>query len=147
MAQPILLWGCPTLAEKRPKNTQKTFFACYWAFVRQLPAIKVDPHQFPSHQSILLIQGPIHEIFTKNIENWRFWKTTFFWVGHFGFFASFPWKSVTNYVLEWIGLNFFIMMVYSQKWAQEWWKNMSVPIWQNYGNFDEKLIVLGKLVK
>ena len=24
----------------------------------------------------------------KNIENWRFWKMTFFWVGHFGFFFS-----------------------------------------------------------
>ena len=38
-----------------------------------LTAIKVEPHQCPSHQSILLIQGPIHEIFTKkNIENWQF---------------------------------------------------------------------------
>ena len=24
----------------------------------------------------------------KNIENWRFWKMTFFWVGHFGFLFS-----------------------------------------------------------
>ena len=35
------------------------------------------------------------------------------------FFASSPWKSVTNYVLEWMGLIFY-MMVYSQKWAREW---------------------------
>ena len=39
---------------------------------------------------------------------------TFFWVGHFKFysfkkkffFASSLWKLVTNYVLEWMGLNF-----------------------------------------
>ena len=50
----------------------------------------------------------------KNIENWQSWKMTFFWVGHFEFFfckkkknfASSPWKLVTNYVLEWMGLNF-----------------------------------------
>ena len=24
----------------------------------------------------------------KNIENWRFWKLTFYWVGHFEFFFS-----------------------------------------------------------
>ena len=37
---------------------------------------------------------------------WNFWElgelknTVFFWVGHFDFFfASSPWKSVTNYVL------------------------------------------------
>ena len=29
----------------------------------------------------------------KNVENWRFWKMTYFWVGHFEFFfASFHWK-------------------------------------------------------
>ena len=28
-------------------------------------------------------------------------------LSHFDFFASSPWKSVTNYVLEWIGLNFY----------------------------------------
>ena len=29
----------------------------------------------PLHQSILLTQGPIHEIFTKIFENWRFFKS------------------------------------------------------------------------
>ena len=33
---------------------------------------------------------------------------TFFWVGHFDFFfASSPWKLVTNYVLEWMEVNFY----------------------------------------
>ena len=51
----------------------------------------------------------------KIIENWRFWKTQFFWVGHFEFcfpkkiffFASSTRKLVKNYVLEWMGLNFY----------------------------------------
>ena len=51
----------------------------------------------------------------KNIENWRFWKMTFFWVCHFiyffqkitFFFDSSPLKLVTNYVLEWMGVNFY----------------------------------------
>ena len=71
------------------------------------------PHQCPSHQSILPTQGPIHEIFTKNIKNWWFWKIHFFWVRHFDFFfqkkhflLSSLWKFITNYVLEWMGLNF-----------------------------------------
>ena len=48
--------------------------------------------------------------FHKNIENWQFWKTQFFWVGWFDFFfqyfffASSPWKLVTNFVLERMGL-------------------------------------------
>ena len=40
-----------------------------------------------------------------------FWKTQLFWVGHFQFFFQFffssPWKSVTNFVFEWMGLNFY----------------------------------------
>ena len=61
----------------------------------------------------------------KYIVNWCFWKTQFFWVGHFEFlfqticFSSSPWKSVTNYVkceiIEWDSI-FMIMKVYSQKW-------------------------------
>ena len=44
----------------------------------------------------------------KNIENWRFWKTSFFWVGHFEFFfskifffATSQWKSVNIYRIFW----------------------------------------------
>ena len=41
-------------------------------------------------------------------KNWRFWKTQFFWVGHFGFFffklffvCLIPMKTATNYVNWW----------------------------------------------
>jgi hypothetical protein len=56
--------------------------------LESLTAIKVKPHQCPSHHSILLTQGPIHKIFTKNIENWKFEETQFFWIGHFDFFFA-----------------------------------------------------------
>jgi hypothetical protein len=45
----------------------------------------VKPHQCPLHQFVLLTQGSIPEIFTKNTENWRSWKSQFFWVGYFEF--------------------------------------------------------------
>ena len=52
--------------------------------------------------------------FSQNFfENWRFWKNAILKIGHFGFFFSkkiffawSPWKSITNYVIEWMGLNF-----------------------------------------
>ena len=53
-----------------------------------LAAIQVESHQCPSHQSILLTQGPILEIFIKNIENWPSWKMTLFCVSYFEFFIS-----------------------------------------------------------
>ena len=62
----------------------------------------------------LLAQGPIHEIFTK-----KYWELTelkndlflsrpfwIFFLQRKKKFASYPWKSVKNYVLEWMGLNF-----------------------------------------
>ena len=45
-------------------------------------------HQICIFGLFLSLCWPIHEIFTKNIENWRFWKMTFFWVDHFEFFFS-----------------------------------------------------------
>ena len=35
VAQPIWLWGCPTYAQKWPKNTKNAFFACFRAYVGQ----------------------------------------------------------------------------------------------------------------
>ena len=36
----------------------------------------------PTNQSLKFLK--------KNIENWRFWKSQFFWVGHFNFFLLHP---------------------------------------------------------
>ena len=53
-----------------------------------LAAIYVKPHQCPSHQSILITKGPIHEIFAK--KNWEMaeLENEFFLGGHFEFFKS-----------------------------------------------------------
>ena len=43
----------------------------------------------------------------KDIENWRSWKSQFFWVSHFIlFFASSPWKSVNIYGVGRMGQKF-----------------------------------------
>ena len=56
---------------KNGLKTQKIhFLPVIYLMLDSLTAIKVEPHQ-----SIQLIQGPIHENFTKNVENWRFLQT------------------------------------------------------------------------
>ena len=81
-------WGCEAVGHKL-KNTLKTpkmhFLPVFELMSDSLTATKVETNQCTSHQSILLTQGPIYEIFTKNIQNWQSWKTQFFWVGHFEF--------------------------------------------------------------
>ena len=47
---------------KTPKNA---FFFTVFELMSDSFMAMVEPDQCPLHQSILLIQGPIHEIFTK----------------------------------------------------------------------------------
>jgi hypothetical protein len=55
------------------------FLPVFELTVDSLSAIQVKPHQWPSHQSILLTQGPIHKIFTKkNLRIGDFGKLSFF---------------------------------------------------------------------
>jgi hypothetical protein len=68
---------------KQPKNTKNAFLPVFELMSDSLMTIEVEPHQCPSHQSILHIQGPISEIFTKNIENWQSPENVFclvFWL-------------------------------------------------------------------
>ena len=44
---------------------------------------------------------------TKMVRIGEVEKLSYFELAILIFFASFPWKSVTNYVLEWMGLNFY----------------------------------------
>ena len=55
-------WGCPTEAQKQAK---KAFLGCFWAYFGQIHNHMGFPQQCPSHQSILLTQEPIYEIFMK----------------------------------------------------------------------------------
>jgi hypothetical protein len=61
--------------------------------------IYIEPHQCPSHQSILLTQGPIHEILAEIaqllvvVEKLSFFESAilnFFLQKKYFFFASFP---------------------------------------------------------
>ena len=65
------------------KNRQKMKYLCFQAVFANmsdsLTTIQVKLHQCHLHQSILLTQGPIHEIFTKkNLRIGNFEKLSFF---------------------------------------------------------------------
>ena len=88
---------------------KKTFFGKHFYPFFELTSdsltnIEVKPHRCPSHQFILLTQGPIREILrigrVKNLK--------LFWVGHFDFFLLNPYlfKSVTIYGVPKMGRNF-----------------------------------------
>jgi hypothetical protein len=71
-------WIGPSLDRRTPKSKVTAFLWC--------------------NSLTLVTQESIHKIFTKNLENWRFWKTQFFWVGHFGFFCLIPMKISQSYL-------------------------------------------------
>ena len=51
---------------KNSQKTQKMHFLPVLALMSDsLTATYIEPHQCPSHQSILLTQGPIHEILAE----------------------------------------------------------------------------------
>ena len=74
---------------------------CFLTAYSRVTTIYIEPNQCPSHQSILLTQGPIHENFMKKywelaeLENEVFLRRPF-WIFKSAilnfFFASFHWK-------------------------------------------------------
>ena len=60
------------------KMSEMHFLPVFELMSDSLMAIQVEPHQCPSHQSILLTQGPIHEIFEKILRIGGIEKLTFF---------------------------------------------------------------------
>ena len=108
--------------QKQPKNTKNAFLPVLEPMSDSLTVIYIKPHQCPSHQSILLTQEPICEIFAK-----KFWELAIlknelflsrpFWIFFSKkkkIFAWSPWKFVTNYVIEWMGLNFDVFPGFQQ---------------------------------
>ena len=84
---------------KNSLKTQKMHFLPVFDLTSvSLLAVKVEPHQCPLHQLILLTQRPILEIFAKRklriwgVENLSFLSRPFWF-----FFASSSWKSVNIY--------------------------------------------------
>ena len=71
MRSPLIwlnLYDLEALQHKLQKGlkTQKIhFLPVLELMLDSLMTVKVEPHQCSSHQSILLSQGPIHEIFAK----------------------------------------------------------------------------------
>ena len=96
------------------KAKKKIFFLKKEIQNGRLKKTSFEPHQCPFHP-FYKPKDQSMKFSLKNIENWRFWKMTFFWVGHFGFFffkktnksfASFPWKSVNIYRIARMGQHF-----------------------------------------
>ena len=89
-------WGSTYMAVRlsdiRPK-TGKICIFCVFRLFLGLSLTASRPYRL-SHINVLCINQSYQpkdqskNISQKNIENWRFWKTQFFWVGHFGFFFS-----------------------------------------------------------
>ena len=82
--------SCCEAVQCKGKNSLKTQKMHFLPVFELTSTIYIDGvHQFPLHQSILLTQGPIHEIFTKSVENWRFWKMAILKNSRFDFFFFF----------------------------------------------------------
>ena len=101
------------------KNRPKMHFFCFLAIFElisdSLTAISVEQNQCPSHQSILLTQGPIHEILMKIaqllevVEKLSFFESAilnFFFRKKNFFFASIFFKLVIVYGIPRMGRNF-----------------------------------------
>ena len=92
------LYGCEAVWHKL-KNTLKTpkihFLPVLEHMSDSLTAIQIEPYQCPSHQSILLTQGPIHEIFMKKYLELAELKNEVFVSRPFEFFFS-KWPPKKN---------------------------------------------------
>ena len=114
------LYGCEAVWHKL-KNTLKTpkmhFLPVFELTLASLTAIWVEQNQCPSHQSILLTQGPTHEIFMKKywelaeLENEVFLRRPF-WI-------FFCFISVKNTALLY-EVSFFsvLWMVFPESWKR-----------------------------
>ena len=108
----ILLNPCGSEAcRHKLKNGLKTqnmhFLRVFELTLASLPAIWVEQNQCPSHQSILITQGPINEIFMKKYweltKPWKWFLFSFlvfgYWVVQNIFFFGFSvWKKPRRFI-------------------------------------------------
>ena len=82
-------WNCYSRVHKSSDSflkTQKTHFLPVLELMSDsLTARYIEPYQCPSHQSIILTQGPVHEIFMKKYWELADLENEVFWGGHFEF--------------------------------------------------------------
>ena len=83
-----------------------------------LTAIYVEQNQCPSHQSILLTQGRIREIFAKKFRELAILKNKLFFGGHFEFF--FVSKNFFCFILRLKEQSFLASKVGSKFWWLPW---------------------------
>ena len=105
------LYGSEAVRHKfknRPKMHFLCFFGHFWAYVRQ-PHGHIGwaiPMPFASMNSTNPRTAPwnFHKKLLRidRVEKWPYFESAFLKKK----FALSPWKLVTNYVLEWMGLNF-----------------------------------------
>ena len=80
------------LADISSKTVQKCVLDVFWPFL-SLCWTASRPYRLSHINALRIIQfyqpeNQCSKFSQKNIENWRFWKTSIFWVGHFEFFFS-----------------------------------------------------------
>ena len=87
VAQRIWPWGCPTKAQKQPKNAFSVLFGCFWAFVRQ-------PHGHIHWATSMPFASFNPTNPRTNPRNFLGNYSAFgdVWVGHFEFFCFIPMK-------------------------------------------------------
>jgi hypothetical protein len=113
VAQPIWLRDCSLKAQKQAKNAFFVFLGCFRAYVGQ-PHNHIGwatPMSFTSINPTNPSTNPwnFHIKFLRigDLKKLSFFESAiliYFFKKQTIFFA--PWKSVTNYVIEWMGLNF-----------------------------------------
>ena len=96
--------GCEAVQHKGTNSLKKQIMHVLPVFELMsdsLTAIYVEPHWCPLQKSILLAKDQSVKFSWKFFENWRFWKTHFFLIGHFefifqDFFFSYSMKISPN---------------------------------------------------
>ena len=97
----IKLWKTPYGQQIR-LTSMVTMYSVFHNFVFPLMVVLVD-------HTVFFIFPPD---FSRSHDNHKNWvrHNLFFWIGHLGFFSS-PVKSVTNYGVAWIWINFYDYMI------------------------------------
>ena len=111
------------------KNRLKMHFLCFLAVFElvsdSLTAIYVEPHQCPLHQSILLTQGPICEIFAKIFWELAILKISLFLGRPFQIFF-FKFFFFFYFILMKISPNLYGRMDGSKFWCSPWFPENSL---------------------
>ena len=92
----------------RKKSKYEDLILHNYSYSVSLTTIYVEQNQCPSHQLILLTQGPIPEILAKKYWRWSLKNSVFFRPPLIIFFLLYPYLNPSQiYWVAWMGLNFY----------------------------------------